>query len=311
MGGSGGNYFFDNSKDAEEISRKIRNEEEHSKDASYETGVSRLISDLLNNVDYRNNDTISTHIDTVVNAINSEIEGNINLKYGGSIAKHTYVDGLSDVDTLAILNKTALVNATPSEVKEYFIKRLRERLPNTEIKEGNLAVTIKFKSGVELQILPAIRTATGIKIASPDSSNTWSNVIRPDNFTKLLRYSNIKMSGKLVPVIKLAKSLISSFPEQRRLSGYHVEALAIESFTNYTGPKTTKEMLKHFFREGSKNVLSPVKDKTGQSVHVDDYLGGHQSLQRKMASDSLSTLARKMQNADGGQNIGIWEQILK
>lgn len=70
-------------------------------------------------------------------------------------------------------------------------------------------------------------------------------------------------------------------------------------------------MLKHFFTEGAKCVLKPITDKTGQSTHVDDYLGPANSLQRKMVSDSMANIARKMQNADGSREIRIWEQILK
>ena len=69
-------------------------------------------------------------------------------------------------------------------------------------------------------------------------------------------------------------------------------------------------MLKHFFTEGSKWVLTPVRDKTGQSTHVDDYLEGSNSLKRKMVSDSMASIARKMQNADGSRDLRIWEQIL-
>ena len=50
-------------------------------------------------------------------------------------------------------------------------------------------------------------------------------------------------------------------------------------------------MLKHFFTEGSKKVLTPIKDKSGQSIHVDNYLGDANSIKRKMVSDSMSTIS--------------------
>lgn len=309
MGGSGG--FFGSSASPEEISKKIRKEEEKSKDDAFEANVSALVKDLLTDVNNRDTDTIQTHLSTIEDALHKEIEGTIDLRYGGSVSKHTYVDGLSDIDALAIINKSELSASTPDKVKKYFFDRLSKKFPNSEIIIGKLAVTVKFTSGVEIQLLPALKTASGVKIPSSRLENEWSHIVHPEKFAKTLRYMNSRMAGKLVPVIKLAKSIASSFPETRRLAGYHTECLAIEAFRTYTGEKKPKEMLKHFFNEGSKIVLKPITDKTGQSTHVDDYLGEKNSLKRKTVSDSMSSVARKMQNADGSRDLRIWEKILK
>lgn len=312
MGGSGGGFFYQsNDNPPESISKKIRQAEEQTKDQSFEIDTANMLREILTTVNNRDTETIQKHLTTIEKALHKDIEGTINLRYGGSVAKHTYVDGLSDIDSLAIINDSELVNLTPGEVKEYFFERLKSRLPNSEIQMGKLAITVKFNTGVEIQILPAIKTSTGVKIVSSRRQNEWSHLIRPDKFAKALKYMNQSMQGKLVPVIKLAKSLISSLPESRQLAGYHTECLAIEVFKNYVGIKNPKEMLKHFFSEGAKSVLQPIKDKTGQSVHVDDYLEGSNSLKRKMVSDSMATLARKMQNADGSKDKRIWEQILQ
>ena len=101
--------------------------------------------------------------------------------YGGSIKKHTYVDGLSYVDALATINSTDLENKTPDEIMNIMIDKIQQRLPETDIKKGKLAVTVSFSDGCEIQILPAIKTKTGVKIASQDGLN-WSKVIKPDNF---------------------------------------------------------------------------------------------------------------------------------
>jgi hypothetical protein len=312
MGGSGGGgYFSETSKSPEEIARKIRTEEENAKNAVFDSEVSNLVRNLLVNVNDRDTDTIQRHIETIMDAIHSEIDGTIDLRYGGSVSRHTYVNGLSDIDSLAILNNSELIDADPDTVKNHFYQKLSQRLPNTAIIMGNLAITVKFSSGVEIQILPAIKQNDGFKIPSSRRANEWSHVIRPGDFAKALRYSNTKMNGKLVSTIKIAKSIISSFSNNRQISGYHVEALAIQVFNNYVGEKTPKAMLKYFFHESSKSILSPIKDKTGQSIHVDDYLREPNSLQRKMVSDSLTTVARKMQNADGSRDLRYWEEILK
>ena len=311
MGGSGGGGYFLGRKSPEEIARQIREQENGAKNATFNAEVSHLVNDLLANVNNRDTETIQTHLNNIEKTLHSNIEGFIDLKYAGSVSKHTYVDGLSDIDSIAIINRSELSNLNPSEVKEYFFEMLSKRFPNTDIAIGNLCVTVNYASGVKIQILPALKTNTGIKIPSSRRENEWSHVVQPQKFALALRYTNIKMSGKLIPVIKLAKAIISSFPESRRLAGYHVEALAIETFHDYNGKKNSKDMLKYFFNQSSKNILSPIKDKSGQSVHVDDYLGSANSINRKMVSDSMTTIARKMQNADGSNDVKIWEQILK
>jgi hypothetical protein len=309
-GSGGGGYIFERSSSPEDIAKKIREQEARSQNIVFETEVTQLLRELLTYSNDRDVDSINTHLNTIKNALELGIDGSIDIRYGGSVSKHTYVDGLSDVDSLVILNKSELANFTPLQVKEYFAERLRERLPNTKIRTGDLAVTVKFASGYEIQLLPCIKQEHGIRIASSTNPNEWSHILKPNKFVEALRYVNIKTSGKMVPLIKLAKNIVSSFPERRKLSGYHLEALAVEIFAKYTGENKPKAMLKHFFSEATKAVLSPIKDKSGQSIHVDNYLKEQNSIERKMVSDSLSSVSRKMQNADGSGDIRVWKEIL-
>jgi len=106
------------------------------------------------------------------------------------------------------------------------------------------------------------------------------------------------LGGKVVPVIKLAKIINSQQPEALQLTGYHVESLAIESFKTYSGPLNPKAMLEHFFDTSRALVLAPIRDKTGQSVHVDAYLGPAKSKNRKEVSAALDRIHRRMKNAD-------------
>lgn len=310
MGGSGGGFFSGaSSRDKpEDYVKRLREAEEKTRDTKLEIEVNSIINDLLRNINDRDTDKIQTHLKEIRNTLESEIEGTITLRYGGSVSKHTYVDGLSDVDSLVFLNDSELSNKTPEQVKNYFLKRLQQRYPNTKIKQGKLAVTLTYSDGTEIQILPAVKSKNGYKI--PQDSNIWSNIVKPENFALSLRATNIKNSGKVLPVIKMAKSIISKLPDNRQLSGYHTEALAIETFSNYTGNKNKKEMLKHFFKRASELVNYSIKDKTGQSTNVDEYLGSDNSLKRKMVSDSLSLINRKMKNADAIGAVRKWEEIL-
>jgi len=247
------------------------------------------------------------HLETVKQALGKDIEGTIDLLFGGSVAKHTYVDGMSDIDSLVILNKTELKDLSPQEVRKYLSACLKERLPNTEIQKGDLAVTVKFKD-IEIQLLPAIKYKSGFRI--PDASGKDWSFIKPKEFTDILAKVNADNGYKLIPTIKLAKSIVSGLPDNRRLTGYHIEALAVETFQQYSGPRTPKDMLRHFFLEAQRLVMSPVKDRTGQSIHVDDYLGAKNSLERKMVADSLGRIGRRMLNADGAQLVNEWRDVL-
>lgn len=305
MGSSGSSSHW--VRDPGKSASKLRNAESNSINSEFETEVNFVLNSLLADINNRDNISIQRHINEVRKALERFIDGTMDIRYGGSVSKHTYVDGLSDIDTLAIINNTELRGKSPGEVKDFFWHRLIERYPNTEIKKGKLAITLKYSDGLELQILPALKTGDNFKIAANDSDWIKTN---PKNFVLALRYTNIVNNGKVIPTIKLVKSIISNLPESRRINGYHVEALAIEIFSRFSGRKTTKNLLKTFFKEASVHVLEPIKDRTGQSAHVDDYLGLKNSIERKMVSDSLAQISRKMQNADGGQIIDKWEEIL-
>jgi len=307
MGGSGGS--FGTYSNPSESASKIREAEQDSLDKTYEAEVNSDLKDILSNFNDRPVVEINKHLETLKQAIDSNIEGSVDLLFGGSVNKHTYIDGLSDIDSLVILNSTELANKSPHEVLKYFAERLQQRLPNTKISIGNLAVTVKYSDNIEVQLLPAIKTVTGHKIAASDGANNWSNVVKPRRFAEKLISVNKENGNKVVPVVKLAKSIISTLPNQRKLSGYHTESLAIEVFKNYTGAQQTKAMLKHFFNEASKRVMSPIADSTGQSRHVDDYLGSRNSTNRRMVADSLSQIGRKMNNADAKRDSDTWTKL--
>ena len=121
---------------------------------------------------------------------------------------------------------------------------------------------------------------------------------------------NQRLGQKLVPTIKLAKAIIGNLAEQQRLAGYHTEALAIKVFRDYRGPLRTKEMVRHFFARAADAVTQPMRETTGQSLYVDDYLGGERSVQRQTVATALDRIARRMSNADSGHVTEGWQELL-
>lgn len=310
MGGSGGGFFDrSSSKKPSELIEQIKREQERSKAREFESNVNQLIQDTLKSANNRDVDAINVHLQTMVKALNNDIQGNVQTLFGGSVAKRTYVDGLSDVDVLVILNDSELADKSPEEVNSYFVNRLRERFPNTSIFPGKLAITVEFSDGIEIQLLPSIRTKDGVRIAHQNMKK-WSQVVKPEKFAEKLVKVNQDCNGKVVPIIKLVKSIVSDFPEKRRMNGYHIESLAVSIFSNYAGEKTSKSMLKHFFEKATSKVLSPIRDKTGQTLNTDSYLGEKDSMERKAISDSLGAILRRMESAERSGNIQAWNNIL-
>ncbi len=303
MGSSGGGYFR---SDPNDLVRKLRDSEARTEDAKYEAEAGDLLASLLTNFNDRDREAITRHLEEIKSALEKEIDGTVDLQYGGSVAKHTYVDGLSDIDSLVVLNNSELAVQSPEAVKRYFAERLQERFPNTEVKEGQLAVTVRF-SDVEIQLLPAVTDRSRVKIADK-TGREWAQ-ISPKDFTDVLTKTNELNGRKVVPVVKLAKAVVATLPEKHRISGYHAESLAVQIFRDYHGDLKPKAMLKHYFREASQLVLQPIKDRTGQSVHVDDYLGAPNSLERKIVSDAFGRMSRRMGNVDNARSVEEWQNL--
>ena len=135
--------------------------------------------------------------------------------------------------------------------------------------------------------------------------------MNPQEFANALTKANQRLNGKLVPCIKLIKAIVATLPEKRRITGYHTESMAINLFKGYDDLKTTKAMLRHFFEHASNHVTRPIKDSSGQSIHVDEYLDGENSLKRRIVADALGRIGRKIRNADGARSLDRWKDLFE
>jgi hypothetical protein len=131
----------------------------------------------------------------------------------------------------------------------------------------------------------------------------------PAKFQEALTRRNQECGNKLVPTIKLAKAILGMLPESQRLSGYHVESLAIAAFKGYEGERTTAQMLPHFISRATDLVLSPITDSTGQSIHVDGYLGPAHSPERLRASHLLDRIYKRMRMATVAESEAQWRDL--
>jgi hypothetical protein len=305
MGGSGGGSYTNWS--AESLTREVRDDNEKS-GADFEVSLAGYLSELLASYNSRDVALVQERIEEAKNLLQDTVEESFEQLFGGSVAKHTYVDGLSDIDSLLVLNGSKFEDLSPATILQRMEAILRKGLADkAKVEHGHMAVTLTYPDGMTVQLLPAIRQEGGLKVPSARHEG-WSD-INPDSFRVVLSKRNQECGGKLVPTIKLAKAIIASLTEQYRLTGYHVESLAISAFGGYQGPKTTTAMLPYLFNRAKDLVLSPIRDRTGQSVHVDAYLGEANSSERQYVSRLVANLAKRMANASAAQSKTQWQAM--
>lgn len=304
MSGSGGRLNItgaDLRELREDLERRLEREQASSE-------VNAYLRDELLAANDRDVDAINRHLDRIREVLGDRVDEFDRLLMGGSIAKHTYVEGFSDVDSIVVLGEEGQ-QRSPEEFRQEFARILRAALPAGEVDDisvGRRAVTVTFNDSAEVQLLPAMQQGETISISSADGTE-WQSGIRPQNFANQLTELNRSQAGMPVRAIKLAKEVLAnSVPEDRRPSGYHVEALALDLLPRYDGPRTPKEMLTYLFRAASDRVLTPLPDMTGQSTNVDGELGGAGSPERRRLSQRLGEIAETMEQA---KTVGAWKGL--
>jgi hypothetical protein len=305
MGGSGGGW----SRPPEDIAREVRTAEQQVRSERFQTELSSALGKLLSQYNDRDTALVRRRLDAILNGLGDMLDEQIDQVFGGSVAKHTYVDGLSDIDCLLVVNDTTLEEKGPRAALGVIEAALKERLKGeAEVSAGQLAVTVKYGDGMEIQLLPAVKSADHLKIQSSRDPDQWSS-IDPQKFQAGLTKYNTACDGKLVPTIKLAKAIIGQLPDHHQLSGYHIESLAIDAFKGYQGTKTPAAMLPVFFEKAKDRVLQPITDSSGQSVHVDEYMGEANSQARQNASHILGRIAKRIANATASGSLDQWQDL--
>jgi len=71
----------------------------------------------------------------------------------------------------------------------------------------------------------------------------------------------------------------------------------------------TAAMLPYFFERARDLIRSPIRDSTGQSVHVDGYLGPADSEARAAASHLLGAVSKRMRNASAAESLPRWRAL--
>jgi hypothetical protein len=217
MGGSGGDFTF-NRHSPVQLQQQVRAAELAGAEAEFQPVLSAKLNEFLSRVNDRNLELTNRRLDDVKEVLKTQLESAISLKFGGSVAKHTYVDGFSDVDLLLVLKPAAPADRGPIPVLTEIAAHLAEGLGrDVRVSKGKIAVTLTYDDGEEIQLIPAVQHGNALHVPSWFRDD-WSK-IDPDGFRRALVKQNGNCSGKLVPTIKLAKAINSTLPESQRLSG--------------------------------------------------------------------------------------------
>jgi len=308
MGGSGGGGGQQRDWTKNDVDQLKKDFQKLVADENAEAAINSAIVERLVDVNARDANDTRDKLDAVREALGDELADIETLLYGGSVAKHTHVDGLSDVDALVVLSDEDLGGRGPEGVREDFAELLKRRLSATDVRSitvGNMAVTLQYADGTEVQLLPAVRRGEEIAISSV-SGKRWKE-IQPAKFAAELTKVNQDNGRRVVPVIKLAKSAMAGLPEDVRLSGYHVEALAVAAFENYSGPPSYRAMVTHLVEQAAQNVSRPIPDVSGQSKHIDERWGPADSPDRARVARVLGGLAKQMKDARTAEQ---WRSII-
>lgn len=305
MGGGGGSFF---GRPTNEVSKLLRESVEQTRDAEFDVELSEQLASLLSSFNGRDTELTGQRLQDVKDVLGPGLAGTVDALFGGSVAKHTFVDGISDVDSLLILDKTSLADATPKKALALIAKQLQAALQDeATVRMGTIAITVLYKDGMELQLVPALRTEGVLQVPAWEG-NSWST-IDPQQFREGLTKRNAECGGKVIPTIKLAKAICSALPPPLQPSGYHLESLAVAAFRGFAGEKNVVRMLPHLFEKAKQLVLSPMVDRSGQSVHVDEYLGPANSPERVRLSLALDRIARRMSIATATKSKDRWLEL--
>lgn len=278
----------------------------------FQNELNARFNKMLTEYNSRDASIIEHKISQIKEIIDKNLMTSVSLKFGGSLNKNTYIEGISDFDILVNISNTTFSHSVPrsaiDSLKSILITNKKSDM--IEISVGQMAVTIKYSDNYIIQLLPVILTNIGYRVPA-SNGNEWSNTVIPERFINEFKDINQRCNNKVIPVIKLVKGINSRLPEYHKLNGYHIESIALEVFNYYpTSNLQTRVMIEDFYDRAKEIVKHPIPDKTGQSSFVDGYLGPEYHQMRTDRSNVLDGIYKRMKNADRFELINEWESII-
>src|SRR4051812_48218313 len=102
MAGGGGGPF--RNRAPERLNRLVRSQEYK----EFESELSSFLGSLLGDFNSRDVALVNERLAEIRRVLEERVKNSFDQLLGGSVAKHTYVDGFSDIDSLLIINDSNL-----------------------------------------------------------------------------------------------------------------------------------------------------------------------------------------------------------
>ena len=102
MGGSGGGGAYYSGASLDDL-KDATKENLKSLETQFRPQLQKFLDEKLAAANNRDADVINEKLEAIKAAMKDELDAAVDLRFGGSVAKHTYVDGISDVDALLVL----------------------------------------------------------------------------------------------------------------------------------------------------------------------------------------------------------------
>ncbi len=200
--------------------------------------------------------------------------------FSGSITKHTFLFGGSDIDVLVFVPPS---NPSAPAVEVKLLNEAVSGICPRTLHEHY--ITLNPPGGVNIDLVPAFRSIEGnVHIPDPNAQ-AWIPIF-PNLFAEDLDALDKRHYGALKPAIRLTKWLTKRFLTVPLL-GHHIELLMFISAYWLSPTKSPLELLSSFLNSSSHLVLTPLRDTSKQRTFVDDYLGEGDSPARRTCHREL------------------------
>jgi predicted nucleotidyltransferase len=176
---------------------KIRDEARQRLDRSRaDAGINAYLQHELVGIMIGTLKATNLRLDGIETALEDEVEEFERRLFGGSVAKHTHVNGLSDVDCLIVFDADSVPGETPTAVLADLSVLLERKLDMSEVRDisvGEMSVTVTYRDDSQIQLLPTTDDGESQKIPSANG-DSWT-AIRPKLFAQAFSKANADHGG--------------------------------------------------------------------------------------------------------------------
>lgn len=210
------------------------------------------------------------------------------VELAGSAEKDTFNEGISDIDLRAVTDNGTLLGLPPRVAKKLILKQIASIDEKTKPRLGHQTVTIS-KKGHDYQIIPVVKSKGTTYVPSEDG-RYWK-AVDLHAFDRELHKLNKRTGGRFCEAVRFVKILSNQYmPKQFRLSGYHIETMALEILRNCPSSMDRTKMVDTILNSIPSRVRYYSPDITGETKAVDHDLGSSYNNNRKYISKHYRNL---------------------